>query len=64
VIYGIGAGGELAVMPMTARFTMSETSENAGQIVASTRTAGPVIPDRDIGYGNGINLVWTIREYE
>lgn len=49
---------------MTTRFTMSEMSENAGQIVASARTAGSVIPDADIGYGDGINLVWTIREYE
>ena len=56
--------GDLVVIPMTARFTMPEMSENAGQIVASVRTAGPAIPDAEIGYGNGINLVWTIREYE
>ena len=55
---------DLAVIPKTARFTMSEMSENAGQSVESARTAGTAIRDADIGYGNGINLVWTIREYE
>lgn len=54
---------DLAVIPKTARFTMSEMSENAGQIAASARTAAPAIRDADIGYGNWINLVSTIREY-
>ena len=44
---------DLAVIPKTARFTMSEMFENAGGIVASARAAGPAIRDPDIGYGNG-----------
>jgi 2-methylisocitrate lyase-like PEP mutase family enzyme len=62
VIYGFGAGGGLAVIPDDGPVHDVRNVRKVGQIVASARTAGPVIPDADIGYGNGINLVWTIRD--
>src|SRR4051812_9844964 len=42
--------------------TMSEMVENAGRIAASVKV--PVIADADTGYGNELNVVRTVREYE
>jgi 2-methylisocitrate lyase-like PEP mutase family enzyme len=42
--------------------TMSEMVANAGRIVASVDV--PVIADADTGYGNELNAVRTVREYE
>ena len=44
---------DLAVIAKMARFTMSEMSENAGQIVASARTAGPRSAMRTSDMGTG-----------
>jgi 2-methylisocitrate lyase-like PEP mutase family enzyme len=42
--------------------TMSEMAENAGRIAASVGL--PVIADADTGYGNELNAIRTVREYE
>src|SRR5438552_8391101 len=42
--------------------TMSEMVANAGQIAAVVDL--PVIADADTGYGNELNVVRTVREYE
>ena len=42
--------------------TMSEMVMNAGQITAAVGL--PVIADADTGYGNELNVVRTVREYE
>jgi 2-methylisocitrate lyase-like PEP mutase family enzyme len=42
--------------------TMSEMVANAGRIAASVEL--PVIADADTGYGNELNAVRTVREYE
>ena len=42
--------------------TMSEMVENAGRIAAAVTV--PVIADADTGYGNELNVVRTVREYE
>jgi 2-methylisocitrate lyase-like PEP mutase family enzyme len=41
---------------------MSEMADNAGRIAASV--ALPVIADADTGYGNELNMIRTVREYE
>jgi 2-methylisocitrate lyase-like PEP mutase family enzyme len=41
---------------------MSEMVENAGRIAAALSV--PVIADADTGYGNELNVVRTVREYE
>ena len=42
--------------------TMSEMVENAGRIAAAVNV--PLIADADTGYGNELNVVRTVREYE
>src|ERR1700694_372296 len=42
--------------------TMSEMSDNAGCIAEAVSV--PVIADADTGYGNELNVVRTVREYE
>jgi 2-methylisocitrate lyase-like PEP mutase family enzyme len=42
--------------------TMSEMVDNAGRIAATVEL--PVIADADTGYGNELNPVRTVREYE
>jgi 2-methylisocitrate lyase-like PEP mutase family enzyme len=42
--------------------TMSETIERTAQVVAAI--AIPVIADADTGYGNAVNLVRSVREFE
>lgn len=41
---------------------MSEMADNAGRLAAATTL--PVIADADTGYGNELNAVRTVREYE
>jgi 2-methylisocitrate lyase-like PEP mutase family enzyme len=41
---------------------MSEVIERAGQVTSVVKI--PVIADADTGYGNAVNLVRTVREYE
>ncbi len=42
--------------------TMNEMADNAGRITAAIKL--PVIADADTGYGNELNMIRTVREYE
>jgi len=62
-IYMTGAGTAATLgYPDYGLVTMSEMVENAGRIAAAVRV--PVIADADTGYGNELNVVRTVREYE
>ncbi len=62
-VYMTGAGTAAALgYPDYGLVTMSEMVENAGRIAAAVRA--PVIADADTGYGNQLNVVRTVREYE
>ena len=57
-------GGTAASMgyPDYGLLTMTEMADNAGRIAASVKL--PVIADADTGYGNELNVIRTVREYE
>ncbi len=57
-----GAVARSMGIPDIGLVTMSEVIERAAQVVSAVRI--PVIADADTGYGNAINLVRTVREYE
>src|SRR5919108_2904179 len=57
-----GAVARSMGLPDIGLVTMSEVIERAAQVVAAVKI--PVIADADTGYGNAINLVRTVREYE
>jgi 2-methylisocitrate lyase-like PEP mutase family enzyme len=57
-----GAVARSMGIPDIGLLTMSEVIERAAQ-VASVVTI-PIIADADTGYGNAVNLVRTVREYE
>ena len=59
---GSGASMDLLGMPDLGFLTMTEMVSHARNIVQATRL--PVIADADTGYGNALNVVRTIREYE
>ena len=62
-VYMTGAGTAARFgYPDFGLVTMSEMVMNAGQIATSVEL--PVIADADTGYGNELNLVRTVREYE
>lgn len=62
-VYMTGAGTAAALgYPDYGLVTMTEMSENAGRIAAAVKA--PVIADADTGYGNELNVVRTVREYE
>ena len=62
-VYMTGAGTAAAFgYPDYGLITMSEMVENAGRIAAAVTV--PVIADADTGYGNELNVVRTVREYE
>ena len=62
-VYMTGAGTAAALgYPDYGLVTMSEMVENAGRIAAAVKV--PVIADADTGYGNELNVVRTVREYE
>jgi len=62
-IYMTGAGTAATLgYPDYGLVTMSEMADNAGRIVSAVRV--PVIADADTGYGNELNVVRTVREYE
>jgi hypothetical protein len=62
-IYMTGAGTAAALgYPDYGLLTMSEMVANARRIVAAVNL--PVIADADTGYGNELNVVRTVREYE
>jgi 2-methylisocitrate lyase-like PEP mutase family enzyme len=57
-----GAVARSMGIPDIGLVTMSEVIERAVQVVSVLSI--PVIADADTGYGNAINLVRTVREYE
>src|SRR5437667_5160901 len=62
-VYMTGAGTAATLgYPDFGLVTMSEMVANAGRIVAAVGL--PVIADADTGYGNELNVVRTVREYE
>jgi 2-methylisocitrate lyase-like PEP mutase family enzyme len=62
-IYMTGAGTAATLgYPDFGLVTMSEMVDNAGRIAAAVEL--PVIADADTGYGNELNTVRTVREYE
>jgi 2-methylisocitrate lyase-like PEP mutase family enzyme len=62
-VYMTGAGTAATLgYPDYGLVTMTEMVENAGRIAAAVNV--PVIADADTGYGNELNVVRTVREYE
>jgi len=62
-VYMTGAGTAATLgYPDYGLVTMNEMADNAGRIVAAVSV--PVIADADTGYGNELNVVRTVREYE
>ena len=57
-----GAVARSMGIPDIGLVTMSETIERACQVVSAIKL--PVIADADTGYGNAVNLVRTVREFE
>jgi 2-methylisocitrate lyase-like PEP mutase family enzyme len=57
-----GAVARSMGIPDIGLVTMSETIERAAQVVSAIKI--PVIADADTGYGNAVNLVRTVREFE
>jgi len=57
-----GAVARSMGIPDIGLVTMSEVIERAAQVASVVSI--PVIADADTGYGNAVNLVRTIREYE
>jgi 2-methylisocitrate lyase-like PEP mutase family enzyme len=63
VIYMTGAGTAATLgYPDYGLVTMTEMAANAGRIAAASGL--PVIADADTGYGNELNVIRTVREYE
>jgi carboxyvinyl-carboxyphosphonate phosphorylmutase len=64
VVYmtGFGAAASLLGRPDVGLLTMSEMVDNARRMVQAVRV--PVIADADTGYGNPLNVIRTVREYE
>src|SRR5579863_2781919 len=62
-VYMTGAGTAATLgYPDFGLVTMTEMVGNAGRIAAAVDL--PVIADADTGYGNELNVVRTVREYE
>ena len=62
-VYMTGAGTAATLgYPDYGLVTMSEMADNAGRI--ATAISLPVIADADTGYGNELNAIRTVREYE
>jgi 2-methylisocitrate lyase-like PEP mutase family enzyme len=59
---GFGTAASLIGRPDVGLLTMSEMVENAARIVAACEL--PVIADADTGYGNPINVIRTVQEFE
>jgi 2-methylisocitrate lyase-like PEP mutase family enzyme len=63
VVYMTGAGtAAMLGYPDYGLVTMSEMVDNAARIAAAVSV--PLIADADTGYGNELNVVRTVREYE
>jgi len=62
-VYMTGAGTAATLgYPDYGLVTMSEMADNAGRIASAIKL--PVIADADTGYGNELNAIRTVREYE
>ncbi len=59
---GFGTSAALLGRPDVGLLTQTEMVENARRIVQAV--AMPVIADADTGYGNPLNVIRTVREYE
>src|SRR6201993_766742 len=59
---GFGTSAALLGRPDVGLLTMTEMVDNAGRIAAAVDI--PVIADADTGYGNPVNVIRTVREYE
>jgi carboxyvinyl-carboxyphosphonate phosphorylmutase len=59
---GFGTAAGIFGLPDIGLITMTEMVENAKRIADSVRI--PVIADADTGYGNHLNVIRTIEEYE
>jgi 2-methylisocitrate lyase-like PEP mutase family enzyme len=57
-----GAVARSMGMPDIGLVTMSEVIDRAAQVVAAVKI--PIIADADTGYGNAVNLVRSVREFE
>src|SRR5215813_2873630 len=57
-----GAVARSMGIPDIGLVTMSESIERAAQVVSAIKI--PVIADADTGYGNAVNLVRSVREFE
>ena len=61
-ITGFGASASLLGRPDVGLLSFGEMVDNARRIVQAVSI--PVIADVDDGYGNPINVIRTVREYE
>jgi 2-methylisocitrate lyase-like PEP mutase family enzyme len=59
---GFGTAAGIFGLPDIGLLTMTEMVENAGRIANSVEI--PVIADADTGYGNHLNVIRTVEEYE
>lgn len=59
---GFGAAASLLGRPDVGLLTLTEMADQARRIVNAV--AVPVIADADTGYGNPINVIRTVKEYE
>jgi carboxyvinyl-carboxyphosphonate phosphorylmutase len=59
---GFGTAASLLGRPDVGLLTMTEMVDNAARIVRASGV--PVIADADTGYGNPINVIRTVQEYE
>jgi carboxyvinyl-carboxyphosphonate phosphorylmutase len=59
---GFGSAASRLGRPDVGLLTLSEMVDNAHHIVEAVRI--PLIADADTGYGNPINVIRTVREYE
>ena len=59
---GFGVTASLIGRPDVGLLTMTEMTQTAGRICSAVDV--PVIADADTGYGNALNVIRTVREYE
>lgn len=59
---GFGSTASLIGRPDVGLLSGAEMIDNAGRIVSAVDV--PVIADADTGYGNAINVIRTVRDYE
>lgn len=59
---GFGTAASLLGRPDVGLLSVSEMLDNARRVVAATDL--PVVADADTGYGNAINVIRTVQDYE